>query len=108
MKAVQKNLKWLDKNGKGFFWSFACLLLLVVSCYIYLMNTTAQNGVRWGNAERDIISHGAAVSELESKYLSLKQSVTLSLAYAHGFEDVKTVKFIVTPKVGAVARATEI
>lgn len=108
MKALRKNLKRLDKHSKGLFWSLACLLLLMTSVYIYLVNTAALNGVYRGKAEQKVTSVGAEVSELESRYLSLKQSVTLSLAYARGFEDVKTVKFISTPKVGAVARANEI
>ncbi len=85
-----------------------CLLLLVTSVYIYLINTAALNGVRWGRAEQDITSVGTTVSDLESQYLSLKQSVTLSMAYARGFEDVKVVKFIATEKVGTVAAANEI
>jgi len=108
MKTTQKNIKWLNKNGKSLFWSLACLLLAVTSVYIYLVNTAALNGVYRGKAEQNVTSVGATVSELESRYLSLKQSVTLSLAYARGFEDVKAVKFISTPKVGAVARVNEI
>ncbi len=108
MKAVQKNLKWLDKNGKAVFWSLAGLLLFITSCYIYFVNTAALNGVRWEKADEGVSSLGAKIAELESKYLSLKQSVTLSLAHTRGFEDVGIVKFISTQKVGAVAKANEI
>lgn len=108
MSTARKNFRWLNKNRKGLFWSFACLLLLVTSFYIYLMNTASLNGVHWKNAEEDIASMGATVSELESYYLSLKQSITLSLAYDRGFEDVKAIKFIPSRKVGAVIMVNEI
>lgn len=108
MRTPRKNFKWLQKNRKNIFWSLACLLLLTTSFYIYLMNTAALNGVRWKNAEEEIASLGAVVSEYESYYLSLKQSVTLKTAYAKGFEDVRAVKFIPVRKVGAVISANEI
>ena len=108
MTSLQHNLRWLNKNGKVLFWSFACLLLLLLTGYVYLINTTTQNGVRWGKTEQTIASLGAKVSELESRYLSLKQSVTLSMAYARGFEDVKAVKFISARKIGTVATSKDI
>ena len=108
MRALQQNLKWLDKNGKTLFWSFFCMVLLMTAGYVYLIQTATQNGVRWGKAEQTIASLGATVSELESTYLSLKQSITLSLAYAKGFKDVKAVRFITTEKVGTVASASAI
>ena len=106
MHTLQKNLKWIDKNGKGVFWSFVCVLLFMATCYVYLINMAAQNGVGWSKAEQSIAMLGAEVSELESSYLSLKQSVTLSLAYAKGFEDVKAVRFIGAEKVGSAARVS--
>lgn len=108
MRTPKKNFKWLQKNRKNIFWSLTCLFLLATSFYIYLMNTAALNGVRWRNAEEKIASLGATVSEFESYYLSLKQSVTLKTAYARGFEDVKAVTFIPARKVGVVVSANEI
>ncbi len=108
MKAIQKNAKWFDKTGKTLFWSLAGLVLLMTSFYVYLVNTAALNGVHWGKAEKELTTLGATISELESRYLSLKHSVTLSLAYAKGFEDVKTVTFIGATKVGMVALTPEI
>lgn len=108
MRAQRKHFKWLNRNKKNLFWSLACLLLLTTSFYIYLLNTAALNGVRWKNAEEEIASLGAVVSEHESYFLALKQSVTLKMAYAKGFEDVRAVTFIPVRKVGAVVSANEI
>lgn len=105
---MQKNLKWLDRHGKILFWSFVSMVFFMVSFYVYLVNTATTNGVRWGAADLEIGAKGAVVSELESHYFLLKQSVTLAKAYAAGFEDVKAVRFISTEKVGTVATANEI
>ena len=82
-------------------------MLLVTSFYVYLLNTTSENGVRWGKVERKSPRSGRTFQS-ESRYLSLKQSVTLKVAYDKGFRDVQTVRFISTQKVGAVATAREL
>src|SRR3989338_2365277 len=108
MKRFQHTFTWFDENRKQLFWLLTCLVLLFASCYVYFVNTAALNGVRCGVAEQEITTLGGEVSELESTYLSLKQSVTLSLAYERGFEDIGAVKFISTEKVSAVAKTNEI
>ncbi|MSU56004.1 MAG: hypothetical protein EXS51_01705 [Candidatus Taylorbacteria bacterium] len=108
MKSVQKNFKKIQEHGKVLFWLLTSVLLLVTTFYVYLVNTAAMNGVRWSKTEQNIKSVEAVVSDLESQYLSFKQSVTLKVAYAKGFEDVKAVAFISAEKLGAVATAKEI
>jgi|GEM_PF-1613275 len=108
MKSVQENLKRIEKHGKGLFWTLACLVLFVTALYVFLLNTASENGVRWREGEKEIASFGADISELESRYLSLKQSITLKMAYARGFQDVGTIRFVSAQKGGAVATAKEI
>lgn len=104
----KKSIKRADERGKGIFWSLACLLFVVASFYVYLVNTAAWHGLQWKKAEQEFSALTARVSGLESSYLSLKKSVTLPLAYAMGFEDVRAVRFIGARKVGAVARGNGI
>ena len=108
MRSIRKKLDKIQENGKILFWCLMCLLLLTTSLYVYLVNTAAFNGVRWGRAQQEIAALGGSVSEFESRYLSLKQGVTLATAYASGFEDARNVTFISAQKVGAVAVANEI
>lgn len=111
MKHMQMSGRKAERAGeqrKMLFWSLACLLLTVTSFYVYLVNTATWNGIRWKKAGQEVARHSARVSALESRYLSLKKSVTLSRAYALGFEDARAVRFIETRKIGAVARATDI
>ena len=108
MKTLTKNISIIEQHGKSVFWSLTGLLLLVVSLYVYLVNTAAMNGVRWGHVQQETAELEARLSELEAKYLSLKQSVTLASAYENGFQDVTEVTFINTHKVGIVAKSSEL
>lgn len=108
MKSFKTKIKTVKASGKTVFWCLTAALLLVTSAYVYLVNTAALNGVRWSKTEKDLSSIGASVSELEARYLSLKQSITLKVAYAEGFADVEAVRFISAKKVGTVASAKEI
>ena len=108
MKSLRRKLNKVEAHGRILFWSLACLLCTVTSFYVYLVNTAAWNGIRWNKAGQEIAERAARVSELETRYLSLKKSVTLSRAYAMGFENARAVRFIEIQKVGTVARATDI
>ncbi len=108
MRTSQRKTERADGQRKMLFWSLACLLFAAASFYVYLINTATWNGIRWKKAGQEITRRAAQVSELETRYLSLKKSVTLSRAYALGFEDARAVRFIETQKIGVVARATDI
>ena len=80
------------------------------ACHVILripLNTTSENGVRWGKVEKEIASFGADISGRVAVFIA-KQSVALKVAYDKGFRDVQTVRFISTQKVGAVATAREL
>lgn len=108
MRISQKKMERVAGQRKMLFWSLTCLFFAVTSLYVYLINTAAWHGIRWKKTSQALTELTARVSELESSYLSLKKSVTLPLAYAMGFEDVRAVRFIGVHKVGAVAQANEI
>ncbi len=92
----------MSGNRKGLFWSLFAVLILLASWYIYLVNTTALNGVRWSSNSTKVSELQGTVSELESSYLSLKRTITLSLAYDEGFEDARAVTFVSAKTLGAV------
>lgn len=108
MRITKKNSAQPSERRKQFFWLFAGLLFAFVSLYVYLVNTAAVNAARWRETEQKISSSAAAVGELETSYLSLKQGVTLSLAYQKGFEDARAVRFISGKTIGAIVRNNEI
>lgn len=108
MRITRKISRRIEERQKGFFWLFAGLLFASASLYVYFVNTAALNAARWRDMEQKISSVSAIVGELETSYLSVKQGVTLSLAYQNGFEDARGVKFISAKKLGAVVRNNEI
>lgn len=105
---VRKISKQGQELQKRLFWFFAGLLFASVSLYVYFVNTAALNAAHWRDMEQKISSVSGTVGELETSYLSLKQGVTLSLAYQKGFEDARGVKFISAKTLGAVVRNNEI
>lgn len=108
MRTLQKNSRWLNRNGKSIFWSFACLLFVFSSLYAYFVNTAALNAVRLGKAAAEQSGMRARISELEYGYLSRKQNVTLSLAYRTGFEDARAIRFLGRKSIGVLSRNNDL
>ncbi|MDD5050429.1 MAG: hypothetical protein PHV93_01650 [Candidatus Pacebacteria bacterium] len=76
---------------------FASALLLLVGfvcSYVYFLNDTIHNVVERQKAETRIASIRGAVGELESRYIVLKDSITLDLASSLGFQTVQNPVFI--------------
>ena len=95
MKVISKKIQQrTHERRKLLFWSLACLTFTFTSLYVYFVNATALNGVRWEEAVRKTSESGATVSRLESDYLSLKRRITLAFAHERGFTDANTVTFI--------------
>lgn len=89
---------------KTIFWLLSCLLLLLVSSYIYFVNAAAVNAARLGEAASARSARAADIAALETGYLSRAQAVTLSLAYRSGFQDARAVTFIGRKSVGVISR----
>jgi len=80
-KAIRKD----GKHQKTVFWSLACLLCIVTSLYVYLVNTAAWNGIRWKKAGQEVAPR---------KYPSLRHAISRSKSQsrfpAHTRWDLKT------------------
>ena len=72
---------------KNTFFTLSVILCAMFFAYVFLVNKTVSNVVARGKAETAIASVSSAMGELEFKYLTLKKSVTLSVAYSKGFQD---------------------
>lgn len=94
----------IDTRRKGIVWFFATVLLFGASAYIYCIQTATLNGASWNTVEQEVGELRGSVSELESRYLSLKRGITLSVAYQNGFKDADSVAYITTKTLGAVVR----
>ncbi len=70
------------------------LLVVSVCSYGYLLNKTIHNVVARQRSGELVASLGGKVGELESRYITLKDSVTLDLANSLGFQSVQNPVFI--------------
>jgi cytochrome bd-type quinol oxidase subunit 2 len=86
---------WLQKlNTKALFFMLASVLVLVFVLYVYLVNKTVLNVVAREQTTRQIATLSTSIGELEFKYISAKNAVTLDLAYSHGFENSQPTLFV--------------
>jgi hypothetical protein len=81
-------------STRGLFFCMAAVLLLVFASYFYLVNKTIMNVVAREKTERTIAQLSGTIGELEFKYITLKNGVTLDLAHAKGFQDASPTKFL--------------
>lgn len=91
------------------------LFVLLVGCvvvtacaYAFLLQKAVVNVVEREQIVRDIALRSTHVSELESKYLSLKSAVTMELAHTKGFQDVPVSNYISKKSVTAMISTHEL
>ena len=92
---MEKILKQLNTSywEKKIFWFLIVFLLFSIVAYVYFVNQTVLNIVKREKIENQIMSLNSRIGELEFKYISLKNNISLDYAYSIGFVDVKDVKF---------------
>lgn len=79
---------------KRIFWGLVALIVCLVSSYIYFVNRTVFTIVKRQNMEKEISTLNSHIGELESKYISTKNSIDLDLAYSLGYKDVAQTKYV--------------
>ena len=75
-------------------------LVFTILLYSYFLGQTVFKIIAREKLEHQISEARSAVAALEVNYLALKNKVTLNFAYAAGFSDVATTKFISRKVVG--------
>ncbi|MDD4988802.1 MAG: hypothetical protein PHV42_00010 [Candidatus Pacebacteria bacterium] len=91
---MRNNIEKFIHYQKLFFWGAAFLLLVLLCSYAYLLNHTIRNVVERQKSGERIASLSSGVGELESRYITLKDSITLDLASSLGFQTVQNPVFI--------------
>lgn len=90
-------------DERAYYWILLFILLFSFVLYIVYVNQTVRNVVKRQQLDKDISSLNAHIGELEFKYISMKNDVTIDKAYALGFTDVTETKFESRKAVGEVA-----
>lgn len=87
--------KVLELNReKTIFWTLLGILFLCAGFYMYFINTTIHNIVTRQNLESESSKLTLAIGSEEFKYISMRNGVTLDLAYSLGFKDITAKRFI--------------
>lgn len=85
-----------EYSFKKIFFIVLAVLLVMATLYIYLVNRMVVNIVGRQQAEHNISTLNGTIGALESKYIALKNGVTLDVAYAQGFHDATPVSYLST------------
>lgn len=91
---------------KNIFWTLVGVLFFCAVFYMYSINVTIRNVVARESLENKVAELTLAIGNKEFQYISLRNTITLPLAYSLGFKDVKEKTYISAKTVGYVSRAT--
>ena len=94
MKAMQKNLRWLQRNRRIVFWFLLCLIFIGAASYGYFVNSAVLAVVRRGAVEKEFGALSSALGEREAEYLREKRSLTAAVARSYGFQEARIARFI--------------
>ncbi len=81
-------------TGRTTFFILAATTCSMFFSYVFLVNKTVSNVVARSKTESSISELSSSMGDLEFKYMALKKSVTLDLAYSKGFEDAMPSTFL--------------
>ncbi|MEK9184792.1 MAG: hypothetical protein AAB866_01335 [Patescibacteria group bacterium] len=76
------------------------VLICLFVFYIFLVRQTIINVVARENIEKNIGNMLSSISNLETKYMSVKGNISLDVAYAQGFKNADSPIFITRDGLG--------
>ncbi len=88
--------------GKRILETLLLLLGFFIFLYIYFISSSIITVIVREEVSGNIVAVSSTISGLESKYLALKNEITVEYAYTHGFSDISSKSY--TPRVSATGR----
>lgn len=88
----------IQKFQKPVVWMLLCLNLALVGGYVYAVNRTVFNVVATTKAKKALAQSSATSADLESRYVGLKNKITLDFAYSQGFQDASGQQIFIVKK----------
>lgn len=88
------NIYKISDLSQKVFWLFSILIVIFASMYMYFVSSAIVNVVLREEIEGEIVKIHSEVGELESKYLTLENNITMDTALAMGFVKVADKKFV--------------
>lgn len=95
-KIIQNQIEKIEYREKSIFWIFFSVFIFLLLSYGFMVNNTIINAVSKQKTEKDIIVLNSKVNSIESKYLDLKNDITIDLALSKGFAVNNNIKYVVS------------
>jgi hypothetical protein len=81
-------------DGSGLFWLAIAAISIVAVAYVYSVKSTVIFVAERNSIESQISAVRIAISDLESKYISERNSVTIELAHSLGYSEAGDIVYI--------------
>jgi hypothetical protein len=94
-RIIQNQIDRIEYREKSIFWIFFSVFIFLLVSYGFMVNKTIVNAVSKQKTEKDIIVLNSEVNSIESKYLDLKNNITIDLALSKGFIVNENIKYVV-------------
>ena len=79
---------------KNIFRALVAVAIVSAGMYLFFMNNAVFNALERERAGREISTVSAEVADMEQSYLSLKNNITLAVAYERGFKEVSHISYV--------------
>ncbi len=103
-KAITTIYKASHQHRERIFAVLVVSILLTACAYVFLLQKAIINVVQREKISKTAAEISMSVNELEAKYFTLKNTVTLELAHSKGLKDAEVTAYISKKSVTALAK----
>jgi hypothetical protein len=90
-----KKIKTISYDNRAiFFWILVGVSILSLCVYVYAIQVTARHIAKRQVLEEKIAEISSNLNSLEFAYIDLKNSVTIEMAYDHGFQEIRNPLYV--------------
>lgn len=107
-KVIADNINSMFRYKERVFIFLVLGIVITAGVYIFLVQKAIVNVVEREKITKEIRERSTSVSELETKYFSIKSSVNIELAHAKGFKDAEVVSYISKKPITALVSYNEL
>ena len=107
-QAIAHNINSMMRYKEKIFIFLVTGIVLLASSYAYFLHAAITNVVDREDIVKENRLVSTSVSELEAKYFSVKNSITIELAHSKGFKDAEVSSFISKKSLTALANHNEL
>ena len=104
-QVVLKNMNSMLQYRERIFIVLVAAVVLASCAYAFLLQEAIMNVVAREKISAEIRTTSTSVSELEAKYLSVKNTINIELANAKGFKNAEVSNFISKKSLTAMANS---